>query len=210
MVRAKAGSVLGCLVAVCAILKALPYAYNLDLQETTPHLWRAFDDTGDSLRVLAGALATMRIKSEYIRKAMTNDYSTAVGLANYLVSRDGVSFRQAHSIVGELVRVSIEEGIPLERAAAAYLTRVSTKFGRRLVIDERTARQVLDPDGFLKSISTLGGSNPAFLHADLNLRQKELSSNLTTLSELRTSLKAAERRLLRTASWSARGVKRKS
>jgi argininosuccinate lyase len=210
LVRAKAGSVLGSLVAVCAILKALPYTYNLDLQETTPHLWRAMDDAVASVEVLAGSLATTKFKPAVIRESMSGDYSTAVALANHLVEEGGISFRQAHSIVGELVRVSLRRGVTLEAAAAADLGRVSAKFGKKLIITEDEAGRVLDPERFLESISTPGGANPAFIPADLGARQKALLSNRAELSQLGSPLRASERRLLRSASGLAREVKTKT
>jgi argininosuccinate lyase len=207
LVRAKAGSVLGSLVAVASILKALPYSYNLDLQETTPHLWRAFDDAVDSLRILAGSLRSMKIKTGSMLKALADDGSTAVALANYLVKAHGVSFRQAHSIVGSLVRTSIEKGTPLEKVAATELPRVSGRFGKKVTIDEATAKRVLDPEGFLRSIATQGGSNPASIQAELGLRQRELSSNSAKLSKLGSPLRASEKRLLGIASGLAREVR---
>jgi argininosuccinate lyase len=206
MVRAKAGSVLGSLVAVCGILKALPYSYNLDLQETTPHLWNAFDDATDSLAVLAGSLAKMKFNAGALNAAVSGDDSTAVALANYLAKQGGISFREAHSLVGELVRASIERGIPLEMAAATRLGRLS-RFGKKPTIDELTAKEVLDPEHFLRSIATEGGSNPASIRKDIGLREKELSSNRARLSRLGSSLRASERRLLRIASGITREVK---
>ncbi len=205
--RAKAGSVLGSLVAVSSILKALPYSYNLDLQETTPHLWRAFDDAVASVRVLAGSLSTMKVKSKAAGLSLAGDYSTAVALANHLVRTQHISFRQAHAAVGELVRTSINKGIPLEKAAASQLGRASAKFGKRVSIDEETARKVLDPESFLTSIFTQGGSNPDFIAADLKLRSREMESNQAERVKLGSSIRASERRLLRLASGLARGVK---
>jgi len=207
LVRAKAGSVLGSLMAVASILKALPYSYNLDLQETTPHLWRAFDDSVDSLRILAGSLRSMKVKTGSVSKSLADDGSTAVALANYLVKTHGVSFRQAHSMVGSLVRTSVENGIPLERVAAKQLPAISSRYGKRLTIDEGTAKKVLDPESFLKSIWTQGGSNPAFIKAELGLRQRELTSNRARQSKLGSPLRASEKRLLGIASGLARGVK---
>ena len=110
--RAKCGSVLGSLTAVSAILKALPYSYNLDLQETTPHLWRALDDTRASLRAVAGMISTMKLSPRTAEMSVEGDYSTATALADFLVREHGVSFRQAHAIVGELVRSSLKSASP--------------------------------------------------------------------------------------------------
>jgi len=206
--RAKAGSVLGDLVATCAILKALPYSYNLDLQEATPHLWQAMDDSIASLRVMAGALSATRFRAEALESQVSNDSSTAVGLANYLVKEHGISFRQAHAIVGELARISAESGEPLRVVASAKLQAVSYRLaGKRVALDGDRANEILDPRHFLRSIRTEGGSNPTYIAKELRIRKGTLQSTHGELARRRSSLKASERKLFRTSSGMAREVK---
>jgi len=210
MVRAKAGSVIGDLVAACAILKALPYSYNLDLQEVTPQVWRALDDTDDSLAVLKGMVSTATIRAGALRSSIENDNSTAVALANYLVKEHGISFRQAHAIVGQLVRISVQTGKPLQEVASSKMASISAKFGKRLSIDPGAAKGILSPEGFLGAIATEGGSNPRFIAAGMKTRQKELELTASALSEMQRSLRAAEKILTSSASGLAREVKSKT
>jgi argininosuccinate lyase len=206
--RAKAGSVLGNLTAACAIMKALPYSYNLDLQEVTPQLWRAMDDSIDSLKVLAGAVASLEIRQERLETQISDDNSTAVGLANYLVREHGLSFRQAHAIVGELVRISVDTGAPLQEVSSSRMPKVSAKLaGKRVTIDKADADRILGPQHFLEAISTEGGSNPKFMPKELNLRQGQLLSTRTRLSQTKATLRASQRKLNRKASGIAREVK---
>jgi len=207
MVRAKAGSVLGALVAVCAILKALPYSYNLDLQEVTPQLWRALDDTTESLAVLAGMVATLSVRDRTSRSTIQDDNSTAVGLANYLVKERAMSFRQAHAVVGRLVRISAEMGKPLREVAPSEIARASSGFGKRVTIDRRTASDVLDPVRFLEAITTEGGSNPRFIEQGARARRREFAVTASALRELRASVRASERELNALATGIAREVK---
>ncbi len=210
MVRAKAGSVMGDLVAACAILKALPYSYNLDLQEVTPQLWRGLDDTADSLAVLTGMVATASVRAREVRSSIESDNSTAVALANHLVKEDGVSFRQAHAIVGGLVRISVESGKPLAEVAPAKLGGVSAKFGRRLSIEAEAAKKILRPESFVESIATEGGSNPRFIAVGTKAREKKLELTLSALSEMKSSLREAERSLSTASTGIAREVKPKN
>jgi len=207
MVRAKTGSVIGNLVAACAILKSLPYSYNLDLQEITPLLWRALDDTLNSLTMMAGMISSASIKPERLRSAIADDNSTAVALANYLVREHSISFRQAHAIVGQLVRASVETGIPLQEIASSKMAAVSAKHGKRITIEPGIAKNLLDPENFLKTIATEGGSNPKFVAGGLKVRQKELALTDSALFETATSLRASERKLKAIASGMAREVK---
>jgi argininosuccinate lyase len=208
MTRAKAGTVLGDLVAACAILKALPYSYNLDLQEVTPQLWGAMDDSISSLRVMAGALSSTRFMSKSLGSRVSNDSSTAVGLANYLVKDHAISFRQAHAIVGELTRTSASTGEPLQSVASSKLPGVTAKLaGKRITIERGTIDAILDPRHFLRAIHTEGGSNPAYIAKELKIRLSSLRSTVSELTLRRSLLRASERRLLRTSSGIARGVK---
>jgi len=207
MIRAKAGSVIGDQAAASAILKSLPYSYNLDLQEITPHLWRALDDTVNSLAMLAGMISSASIKPDRLRGAIANDNSTAVALANYLVKAHDISFRQAHAIVGQLVRTSVETGRPLQEVASSRMAAVSVKFGKRIVIEPSMAKSLLDPEGFLEAIATEGGSNPKFIAGDLKVRQKELALTDSTVLEMVNSLKTSERKLNAIASGISREVK---
>jgi argininosuccinate lyase len=207
MVRAKAGSVIGDLVSACTILKALPYSYNLDLQEVTPHIWRAIDDATASLSLLGGMVGSAAVNVGAVRSAASGGDSTAVALANYLVADHGVSFRTAHSIVGELVRSSEESGTPLRDLAPRKLPAVSTKFGKKLEVDASIVRRLLDPEAFVRNISTEGGANPRRLRRELGIREKDLAATKSSLSGLKADLKASERRLRTTTSGLAREVK---
>jgi argininosuccinate lyase len=207
MVRAKAGSLIGYLAGACAILKALPYSYNLDLQEVTPHLWRAVDDATSSLSLLAGVVGSASFNPEAIQSAASGGNSTAVALANHLASRHGVSFRQAHSIVGELVRMSEESGRPLRDVAASKLPAVSSRLGKKIEVDGETIRDLLDPANFVAAISTEGGANPGQIAKELAARKKDLASTESSVSGLSSALKASERKLYATSSGLAREVK---
>jgi argininosuccinate lyase len=162
-IRAKCGSVIGEATAAFAIAKALPNAYNLDLQEITPHLWRALDDAGSSTTLMAGMLASTVFNEARLKETVNGDMSTATELANELVRAHGVPFRQAHQIVGELVRIALDAQITLEEAANDSLGEVSERVtGRAIKIDKARLRAVLDALKTLMLIGSAGGANPKF------------------------------------------------
>ena len=102
LARAKAGSVIGSLVAALTIGKALPMSYNRDLQEVTPHLWRSLDWTRSTVRVLEGGLSSLRFDLERLEESSALGFSTATELADSLVRITGMPFRTAHRIVGRI------------------------------------------------------------------------------------------------------------
>ncbi|MDV3277741.1 MAG: argininosuccinate lyase [Nitrososphaerales archaeon] len=206
--RAKSGSVMGSLMAATAIVKALPYSYNLDLQETTPHLWRALADSTSSVTMLGRSLSTMKFNLDAIRRSISNDYSTATALANHLVEKDGISFRQAHAIVGELVKASLEEGVPFAEAVSKRMPSVSSKIARKISMDKREVEEVLDPSAYLESVTTEGGSNPRFIPEELKRRSASLDATRASLSRLKASLAASEKKLLREVDLITKEVKK--
>ncbi len=204
-VRAKCGSVIGEATAAFAIAKALPNAYNLDLQEMTPHLWRALDDATSSVSLMAGMLASIKFEADRLKEAVKEDMSTATELANELVRAHGVPFRQAHQIVGELVRVAIEKDTSLEEAAEESLGTVAKKVtGRAIKIDKARLRAVLDALKTLRLIGSAGGANPKFTARQVVQNKKEiqildnwLEVKEKKLNESTSSLRQAARSYLK-------------
>ncbi|MDG6898157.1 MAG: argininosuccinate lyase [Nitrososphaerota archaeon] len=206
--RAKCGSVMGSFVAVASILKGLPYSYNLDLQEITPNLWRGLGDACSSTSMMAKSLSSTKFNVSAIAESMRGDYSTATALANYLVRDHGVSFRQAHAMVGELVRISLEEGITLPEAVQEKLPAISSRIAKRITIAPDLAESILEPSNYLSSISTPGGSNPASIQREIRRRSSTLDQTRSAIRKLESSLAASERGLSKEAMRIATEVKR--
>ncbi len=113
LIRAKSGRVLGALVGLSTVVKGLPLAYNKDLQEDKEPLLDALATYRDSLRLLAALLPGLRWRRERMWQAAEGGYALATELADYLAER-GLPFREAHHVVGRLVRRLLEEGRPLK------------------------------------------------------------------------------------------------
>jgi argininosuccinate lyase len=102
LVRGKSGRAIGDLVAILALLKSLPLAYNRDLQEDKENLFDAFDTAEASLHALTIFLAETEFDRARMRKAAEVGLMTATDLAD-LLTTGGIPFRNAHNIVKELV-----------------------------------------------------------------------------------------------------------
>lgn len=113
LIRGKSGRVFGALAGMLVTLKALPLAYNKDMQEDKEGLFDALDTWHDCLDMASLVLEDIKIKSERTLSAAKGGYSNATELADYLVSK-GIPFREAHHIVGELVVYAISQEKPLE------------------------------------------------------------------------------------------------
>ncbi len=113
LVRGKSGRVFGHLSGLLATLKGLPLAYNKDMQEDKEALFDTVDTVRESLEVTATVLRNVRVREEAARAATTSGYMNATELADYL-ARKGMSFREAHDVVGRLVLRAIEQQVELQ------------------------------------------------------------------------------------------------
>ncbi len=114
LVRAKAGRVLGNLTGLLAVLKGLPLTYNKDLQEDKEPLFDSADTVRACLGVLPPLLETMQVREENLLQAALRDSVAATDAADHLV-RQGVPFRQAHRVVGQIVRYCLQENRELHQ-----------------------------------------------------------------------------------------------
>ena len=119
LARGKTGRLIGHLTGVLATLKGLPLAYNRDLQEDKEPLFDAVDQVLLTLPAMTGLLATATFDVHRMQEAADTPTSAAVDLAEYLVA-GGMPFREAHALVGSLVRDSIERHVPLVELVEAH------------------------------------------------------------------------------------------
>jgi argininosuccinate lyase len=113
LVRGKTGRVYGSLMGLLTVMKALPLAYNKDMQEDKEQVFDAVDTVKKVLPVFTEMLRTMKVKPENMRKAAAEGFINATDCADYLV-RKGMPFRDAYTIIGKLVGCCAENGKTLE------------------------------------------------------------------------------------------------
>ena len=152
LIRGKTGRVIGDLVAMLTTLKGLPLSYNSDLQEDKERVFDALDTIKPALELLAKFWPMLKFDRQRMRDA-AGGYALATDLAEYLVSR-GMPFREAHEIVGALVREAIEAGKPLEALSADDLRRHSRAFGADAIA-------ILSAEQSLSRRTIAGGPAPA-------------------------------------------------
>lgn len=112
LARGKAGRLIGDLTGFLATMKSLPLAYNRDLQEDKEPLFDALDTVRLGLGAMGGMYRTLVFNRARMAASADNPYGAATDLAELLVG-DGMPFREAHAVVGELVRNSVAADVPL-------------------------------------------------------------------------------------------------
>ncbi|WP_417900281.1 argininosuccinate lyase [Bacillus haimaensis] len=106
LLRAKTGRVYGNLVGLLTVLKGLPLAYNKDMQEDKEGMFDTVATLDGSMRLLAPMIRTMTVNKDKMHQAVSQDFSNATDIADYLVTK-GLPFRQAHEIIGKIVLYAI-------------------------------------------------------------------------------------------------------
>jgi argininosuccinate lyase len=113
LVRGKTGRLVGHLTSLLVTVKGLPLAYNRDMQEDKEPVFDAVETVKGCLDALTPTLETLHVRAEVMRQAASDPALLATDLAEYLVGR-GVPFREAHEVVGSMVRRAHELGVPLD------------------------------------------------------------------------------------------------
>lgn len=127
LVRGKTGRVYGHLMALLTTMKGLPLAYNKDMQEDKEGAFDAIDTTKSCLLLFTGMVGTMKFNKDKMAESARHGFTNATDVADYLVGK-GVPFRDAHGIVGQLVLMCIERGIPLDDLPLEDYRRLSPVF----------------------------------------------------------------------------------
>ncbi len=129
LVRGKTGRVYGNLMALLTVMKALPLAYNKDMQEDKEPLFDTIDTVKGSLKIFADMIREMKINAPVMLEAAARGFSNATDVADYLV-RTGMPFREAHEVVGKSVRYCVEHGKRLEELSQEEWKSFSERIGK--------------------------------------------------------------------------------
>ena len=166
LARGKSGRFIGHLTGLLATLKALPLAYDRDLQEDKEPVFDTVEQLMMLLPAMAGMIATMRVDERRLEESTPTGHALATEVADWLV-RGGVPFRDAHEVSGALVRLASADGVQLWELSDEAMREID----ERLTPD---LRGVLTVRGALEARSTTGGTAPVRV-----LEQIEALTDLT-------------------------------
>ena len=151
LIRGKSGRVYGHLFSLLTVMKSLPLAYNKDLQEDKEGVFDTIDTVKFSLAVYTALLRGMTVKGDVMKRAVTEDFSNATDLADYLVKK-GMPFRKAHAVAGRAVHLCIEQGKWLEDMTMDEFRSLSDLF-------EADIKEAIRPETCVKNRNSLGGTS---------------------------------------------------
>jgi len=196
--RAKAGRLAGDLLGALTIMKALPQSYSLDMQDLTPMLWDAVDQTRDSVRAMSKLMGAIEPKSDVMRKRAEDGFATATELADVLVRRAELAFREAHAVVGRMIAKAVKEGKSLKALKVENLQDASQEvLGKGIQISMEEFNGALNIDKCVETRVLPGGPAPKSVKAQLNGLKKAAKKYEKIMSTRMRTIKKAETKLLR-------------
>jgi argininosuccinate lyase len=154
LVRAKTGRIAGALTALLMVMKGLPLAYQKDMQEDKEGAMEAVAALALSIAAMTGMVRDMEPDAARMKKAAAAGYATATDLADWLVRRLGLPFREAHHITGRIVAAAEKDGVALTRLPLSAMQAIEPRIGEEV-------RSVLSVERSVKSRTSFGGTAPA-------------------------------------------------
>jgi argininosuccinate lyase len=154
LVRGKSGRIIGALTALLIVMKGLPLAYSKDMQEDKEGAFDSLDNLSLCIAAIAGMARDMRVNRERMKSAAGAGYATATDLADWLVRRLNMPFREAHHVTGRVVALAEGRGVGLEALTLADLHSVEPR-----ITDEVFG--VLGVENSVASRTSYGGAAPA-------------------------------------------------
>jgi argininosuccinate lyase len=196
LIRGKTGKVYGALTNLLTAVKGLPTGYSRDLQETKTPLWESLETVKTSLRILAGVVSTVKVNKGVMREAASESYAFAVDLAERLVEAESLSFREAHKLVGNLVKEMLASGVKPRNLKPEMLETLAERVLEKSVsVSGEVVESVVEVESCLSRRKTLGsparGEVKRMIKARRRLmtaQRKRLASQVGRLEESRKNL----------------------
>jgi argininosuccinate lyase len=169
LIRGKTGRVYGNLINLLTTMKALPLAYNHDMQEDKEPLFDTVSTLETSLFLMSKMIETMQVNKEKMEEGTKGDFSTATELADYLVKK-GLTFREAHKLVGGMVIYCLENKKNLEDLTLSELKSFHKSF------DKKTLK-ILKPQFAVEAKDSYGGTSLKRVRESIQKAKKILKRN---------------------------------
>jgi argininosuccinate lyase len=166
LTRGKSARTLGDLMAMFALLKGLPLTYNRDLQEDKEPLFNAITTAHTSLMIMSMAVEGLVVHREKMKEAVVASFMPAVEMAEYLALK-GIPFREAHQVVGKMVRYCEKQKKRLSDLTLEEMRRFCPVFNDDV-------KAYIDPANILNSRKTIGGASHSEVAREIAREQKYL------------------------------------
>ena len=178
LIRGRTGRIYGALMQLLTSVKGVPTGYNCDLQEDKPPLWYSIDTVISTVSILREHVESMKLNSKKSLELSWNNFTTSTELANLLVEELSFSFREAHYIIGKIVKKLSRGGHNL-----IHLNIVRELLEEDgIIISLEKLRETLDPERSISRQNSEGGTSPSSTQNILKHLRQELANHEINLS----------------------------
>jgi argininosuccinate lyase len=160
LIRGKSGRIFGNYIALLTVLKSLPLSYNRDLQEDKEGMFDSYETLNNSVLLMKALIDSVEVDKDRFTNEIDGSYMLATDLADYLVEK-GIPFRDAHDILGKIVKYSTDENKKLNELTLSEYSKFSEAFDENIF-------KYLNAATCLENKKTKGSPNPRFVVDELN------------------------------------------
>ena len=169
LARGKTSIATGELITILTILKAIPYTYNRDLQEITPHLWNAVKVTRETLSIVTKMMLSVEFNVDRCAELAGKNFATATDLADIMVREKKIPFRTAHKIVGRIVNEATSNNMAEEDITSRFIDDIAVELGfDELNLDDDLIQRALNPAENVRIRAVPGGPAPEMVEVARN------------------------------------------
>ncbi|MEM1655531.1 MAG: argininosuccinate lyase [Nitrososphaerota archaeon] len=189
LLRAKTAKVIGLLAGSLALMKGIPTGYDRDLQEGKPMIWEALKETRSSLMMMAKTIRLVRFNADRLREAVEQSYAPAIELTEALMKHAGLSLREAHKLVGYMVKLLHEQGRALKTLKPEELSAAASRvLGKSIIVPPEILERAIEPAEIMRQRMTLGSASPQEIRRMLEKRREALNQAWARLREVENNL----------------------
>lgn len=192
MARAKASHIIGGLAGSLTLLKGSPFNNTMDLFEMPQIYWSAVNQVKQMLICMIETLAHCKIRKDRALKQAEDNLCTVTSLADYMVKHHGISFTDAHDIVGNIVAITLSEGSLIAGFTPERLREQSKKvLGSEILLTAEEIKSVLDPFNNIQTKSGIGGPSVSSVKQMVSNGEDEVKLETQSLFKLKEQVRRA-------------------
>lgn len=192
-IKGKTGSLEGALVSALSTLRSAPFTYCLDVSGVAMgNLWNAFSQMNSALELGCATFRSLKVNKQRMLNTAKGNYCTVTELANTLVRKDKISFREAHKIVALVVDWMLSNRKRADEITSKEVNKFAQEIlGTPLTATDEEISQALDPQKNVNSKSILGGTSPEEVLRQLSLIRKQIEDDESQLLARKVKVRAA-------------------
>jgi len=193
MVRGRTGTSIGALLQLFSTVKGLPTGYNQDLQELKQSLWGLIDTAKSSVTITRQMIETAHVNKEKMLDSANKNYVTAIDLAEHITRETKISFREAHFLVGHIIRELLAKNMKISELEADQVNEISkAKIGKEVLLQNDTLKMVVNPQFSIQGRKGIGNPSPPEVGRMIKARKDLIKDIEYSLSVREEKIRIAE------------------